>query len=155
MNEDRDENRAFYEKLTESNPIRTEMYRFQRRLKRLIDGQDRSQMLVGPPGCGKDTAVYAALDAAGAQYRNIVDVSVKGLKHEFHSCARDGVIAVINDNDAPLWRNDAMIELLMRATGEDSGRKRHDLEYEMPQSFLIFWDYDYSSFRIAVRLTRV
>lgn len=122
MNEERDENRAYWNRLTENSPIRTEMYRFRKRMQRLIDGTERSQMLVGPPGCGKDTAVYPALDAAGVGYQRIVDVTTKGLKREFSLCAHHGLVAIINDADAAFWNDLSMIELLMRATGDDSGR---------------------------------
>lgn len=122
MNEARDENRDFWDRETQNNPIRTEMYRFGKRMQRLIEGTERSQMLVGPSGCGKDTAIYPALDAAGVGYRRIVDVTSKGLKEELHDCASLGIVAVMNDADAAIWRNEATIEILMRATGDDAGR---------------------------------
>ena len=118
MNE-RDENRNYWDDQTKDTPIRQGFSLFERRMLALAEGSEtQSQMLVGPPGCGKGTVVANALKACGRQYRLIAGVTAKQLKVEFDECASEGIVVVVDDADGNL-KDLECLEIFMRATSSE------------------------------------
>ena len=122
MYEARDENRQYWDERTKDSSIRRGMVRVNLRVEMLLEGKERSQMIVTPPGCGKDTAVFGALERSGRKHLTISKTTAAGLRADLDRSSREKLIAVINDSDASIWKNTEAIEVLMRATGDLAGR---------------------------------